>query len=180
MKTNMKSKAELMQIAQSIRLAVFDVDGVLTDGRLYFGSQGEALKAFHVHDGLGVKLLKEQGIEVAIISSRSSEIVSYRLRELGVEYIFQGCANKLNTLNELMQRLKLNYQEIAYVGDDLPDLPIIKKVGIGIAVANAHPFVKQHAAWETVQRGGEGAVREVCELILDGQGKLEKVFSREN
>ena len=160
---------EIQVKAAKIKLVIFDVDGVLTDGRLYFAPNGEELKVFYVHDGLGIKLLQEAGITVAIISSRESPIVVQRFGSLGVRYIYQGQADKRPAFDQLLKELKINAEHVAYVGDDLPDLPLIQQAGLGIAVANAQPAVKQHADWQTTLKGGKGAAREVCEFILQAK-----------
>lgn len=150
-----------------IKLLILDVDGVLTDGRLFYGPQGECLKAFHVHDGLGIKKLQQAGINVAIISSRNSPMVSKRLQELGITHAFQGQHNKLAAYLELKQTLGLENTQIAAVGDDEPDLAMFAQAGIGIAVANATDKVKAQADWITTRKGGKGAVREICEQLLE-------------
>lgn len=148
-----------------IKLLILDVDGVLTDGKLYFSSQGETIKAFHVHDGLGIKQLMALGVVVAIISSRNSEIVSLRMQELGVTHVYQGQKNKLLAFEKLLAELQLTDDQVAYVGDDLPDLPVMQRVGLAIAVANAVPEIKAIADWQCQQRGGDGAVREVSDRL---------------
>ncbi|HET8710723.1 MAG TPA: 3-deoxy-manno-octulosonate-8-phosphatase KdsC [Spongiibacteraceae bacterium] len=169
---------EATQKAREIKLLVLDVDGVLTDGRLWYGNSGEELKAFHIQDGLGIKLLQSAGVDVAIITGRTSQLVNRRGSELGIKHIVQGREDKLVALRALAGNLEIGLEEIAYVGDDLPDLSAIAAVGLGIAVANAMPYVAQHAAYKTARSGGDGAVREVCDLILQAQGKLEAVLER--
>jgi len=150
----------------AIRLLVLDVDGVLTDGRLYFGPRGEALKVFDVRDGYGLVALRRAGVEVAVISGRRSAAVSARCRELRVRHVHQGVADKLAVFERLRARLNLTRSACACVGDDLPDLPLMKAVALSFAVADAHPQVRR-AAWAvTRERGGRGAVREVCDLLL--------------
>lgn len=161
----------IQQKAAVIKLAIFDVDGVLTDGKLYFNETKEFIKVFHVHDGLGFKLLQENGVAVAVISSRESDIVKQRLEALGVRHIYQGQTEKLPAFEKLLAELNVTPNEVAYVGDDLPDIPLISRAGLGIAVANATAYVKQHADWQTKVSGGQGAAREVCEFILQAQGK---------
>ena len=158
--------------ARRVRIACFDVDGVLTDGRLWINEQGMELKGFHVHDGLGLKRLREQGVEVALISARRSECVSQRARELGIQLLFQGQADKLVCFEQLLVGLQLQADQAAYAGDDLPDLPVLQRAGLAIAVANAVTAVKSAAHWITEHAGGNGAVREVCELILSAQGPV--------
>lgn len=159
--------------ARKIRLLVLDVDGVLTDGRLYYGNSGEELKAFHIQDGLGIKLLQRQGIEVAIITGRTSALLERRTRELGIERVIQGREDKLTALEELRRQHPLPLEAIAYMGDDLPDLAAIRTVGLGMTVANGSTTVARHARWQSSRKGGEGAVREAAEFILDAQGKLD-------
>ena len=169
---------DIQQCAKAIRLLALDVDGVLTDGRLFMGNNGEELKAFNILDGLGIKLLQECGVKVALITSRQSELVKNRAKNLGIEHVFQGRDDKLAALQELSELLEVNYQQIAYMGDDLPDLPVIRRVGLGISVANGHHYVARHARWVTQAGGGEGAVREVCEMIMAAQGKLDQTFDQ--
>jgi 3-deoxy-D-manno-octulosonate 8-phosphate phosphatase (KDO 8-P phosphatase) len=151
---------------RAIRLLVLDVDGVLTDGRLYYGPRGEALKVFHVHDGHGIARLQRAGVAVAVISGRRSPMVSTRCRELGVRHVFQGVSEKLPVLERLLKRLKITAAECACVGDDLPDLPLMERAGLSFAVADAVAAVRARADRTTRARGGRGAVREVCELLL--------------
>jgi 3-deoxy-D-manno-octulosonate 8-phosphate phosphatase (KDO 8-P phosphatase) len=151
---------------QPIRLLVLDVDGVLTDGRLYFGPRGETLKVFHVRDGYGIVQLRDAGVAVAVISGRRSPMVAARCRELGIRHVHQGVADKLPVLTRLCRRLGLTAAACACIGDDLPDLPLIRTVGLSFAVADAHPQVRRAAAHVTRLPGGCGAVREVCDLLL--------------
>jgi len=164
--------------AAKVRLAVFDVDGVLTDGKLCYSDDGRELKSFHVHDGFGLKRLMANGIEVAIITSRMSHMVTERTAELGIAHVYQGQENKLACYEQLIHALKLAPEQTSYCGDDLPDLPVMQRVGLAIAVANAHPWVHERARWRTRQRGGEGAAREVCDLLLAAQGKAEDELGR--
>jgi 3-deoxy-D-manno-octulosonate 8-phosphate phosphatase (KDO 8-P phosphatase) len=150
----------------AIRMLVLDVDGVMTDGRLYFGPRGEALKLFHVRDGLGIKQLTAAGIEVAVISGRKSKMVDVRCRELGVEHVYQGAKDKLPVLEKLCARLKIEPSACACVGDDLPDIPLMQKVALAFAVADAHPEARHAAHLVTKLPGGHGAVREVCDYLL--------------
>ncbi len=162
--------------ARLVRLLVLDVDGVLTDGHLWFGNSGEELKAFDIQDGLGIKLLARGGIATAIITGRRSALVARRAQELGIQHLLQGREDKQEALIELCADLGLNPAETAYMGDDLPDLGAIRAAGFGIAPANAHAFVARHADHRTERRGGHGAVREACELILASQGKLDALL----
>lgn len=167
---------DILKKAQKIKWAIFDVDGVMTDGRLYFGPNGDEHKVFYVHDGLGLKLLQRTGVTVAVISSRESPVVTQRLHNLGISHIYQGQDDKRLVFQELLKTFQLDHEQIAYVGDDLPDLPLIQQVGLGICVANAHPLLKQHAVWQTSAKGGRGAVREVCELLMEAQGTLQATY----
>lgn len=173
----MISQTELLKKATGIKLVIFDVDGVMTDGKLYFDAKGDEQKVFYVQDGLGIKLLQQSGVKTAVISSRTSLAVKIRLENLGIAHIYQGQENKIIAFNELLKNLRLTPDQVAYVGDDLPDLPLICKAGLGIAVANAVPLVKQYAFWHTQAKGGEGAVREICEIILQAQGTLLEMQS---
>ena len=157
---------KVLKVAARVRLAIFDVDGVLTDGRLFFTDDGREIKAFHVHDGLGLKRLQTADVTVAIITSRESPVVSHRMAELGVDHVYQGQKDKMPVFESLCAALKVEPAAVAYVGDDLPDLPLIERVGLGIAVANAHPAVRDAADWVTATPGGKGAAREVSDLIL--------------
>ncbi len=165
--------AALHEKARNVKLAVFDVDGVLSDGRLYFTSDGEEIKAFNILDGLGIKLLQNSGVETAIITGRSSPLVEKRARDLGIAHLVQGREDKLTVLTGILEALGLSFEQVAYLGDDLPDLAAIRRAGLGMAVANAHDFVKQHADGVTQLKGGRGAAREFCELIMAAQGTLE-------
>lgn len=164
--------------ASSIKLVVFDVDGVLTDGSMIMGEKGDEYKVFHVHDGLGLILLREAGLNVAVISARSSPIVAERMAALGIEYVYQGQSDKQTALSELMNTLNVNKNETAFVGDDLIDLPAMSCAGLAIAVANAQPLVLERADWVTGKSGGRGAVREVCEMILKAKGLQEAAHQR--
>lgn len=157
--------------ARDIRLAVFDVDGVLTDGRILFSDDGRESRAFHVRDGLGLKLLQRAGIQVAIISARRSALVEYRMRELEIPHLLQGRHDKTAALDELLDDLSLSRRQAAFTGDDLPDLEVMAAAGLAVAVADAHPAVAAHAHWRTALPGGSGAAREVCDLILHAQGE---------
>ncbi len=162
--------------ARNVRLLVLDVDGVLTDGHLWFDNSGEELKAFDIQDGLGIKLLARGGVATAIITGRRSALVTRRAQELGIQHLLQGREDKQQALIELCADLGLNPAETAYMGDDLPDLGAIRSAGFGIAPANAHAFVARHADHQTTRCGGNGAVREACELILASQGSLDALL----
>jgi 3-deoxy-D-manno-octulosonate 8-phosphate phosphatase (KDO 8-P phosphatase) len=164
---------ELLARAAKIRLAVFDVDGTLTDGRLWYGEDGHETKVFHVHDGLGLKRLQANGVQVAIITARISHPVALRAEELDIAHVYQGQNDKRACLIDLLDALQLAPEQAAFVGDDLPDLPPMGIAGLAVAVADAHPWVSERAHWRTQRGGGRGAAREVCDLILHAQGKSD-------
>jgi 3-deoxy-D-manno-octulosonate 8-phosphate phosphatase (KDO 8-P phosphatase) len=159
--------------AKKIRLLVLDVDGVLSDGKLYFSNNGEEIKAFNSLDGHGIKMLQASGVEVAIITGRTSQIVQKRAQNLGINLLLQGREDKLAALDELLADKTLNNDEIAHMGDDYPDLPLIRKVGLGLAPANAHSIVTQYCHWQSQYNGGKGAVREACDLIMTAQESFD-------
>ena len=165
--------ANILDRAARIRLAVFDVDGTLTDGRLWYGEDGHETKVFHVHDGLGLKRLQANGVQVALITARISHPVALRAEELDIAHVYQGQGDKRACLLELLDALHLTPDQAAFVGDDLPDLPPMRIAGLAVAVANAHPWVVEQAHWQTGKSGGMGAAREVCDLILHAQGKCD-------
>lgn len=169
---------EVLARARKIKLLISDVDGVLTDGHIYMGAQGESFKAFNILDGFGIKALQDAGITFAVITGRESAIVAQRMRELSVRYVFQGQSDKVAAFNTLRTQLRLSEDQIAHIGDDLPDLPLIRRVGLGVAVANAYPALKEQAHYVTRQAGGQAAVREVSDLILSGHGVLDAVLGR--
>ncbi|MGB1008748.1 MAG: 3-deoxy-manno-octulosonate-8-phosphatase KdsC [Thiolinea sp.] len=169
---------QIREKASQIKLVIFDVDGVLTDGSLFYDNQGQEYKAFNSRDGHGIRMLQDGGIKMAILTGRKSELVMHRAQNLGIdpELIYQGYRDKRPAFAELCTKTGIQHNEIAYVGDDVIDLPVMSKVGLAIAVADAHPFVKQHAHWVTGTPGGKGAAREVCETLLDAQGKLQSML----
>lgn len=164
---------ELIEKAKKIKCLISDIDGVLTNGMLYIDDHGVETKAFHVQDGMGLKLLMSAGIHVAVITTSKNPVVEHRMKQLGIEYYYTAQVNKQAAYQELKKTLTLQDKEIAYIGDDLPDLPLIKQVGFGVAVANAVKSVKDSSIWVTKQVGGHGAVRELCDLILEAQNKLD-------
>lgn len=174
--------ADLLDRLRQVRLLALDVDGVLTDGRLYFSAEGDELKAFNILDGLGLKLLRDHGVDVALITGRNSPLTARRAADLKIKHLYQGREDKRTALTELLTQLKLNANQAAYVGDDLPDLGAIILAGVGMTVANGHWAVKERARYCTRQTGGHGAVREVCDLILYAQGHLDAALApyREN
>lgn len=168
----------IVEKAKRVKCLICDVDGVLSDGLLYLDNAGNELKSFHVQDGMGLKLLMAAGIEVAIITTSKNAVIDHRMRQLGIEYYFKGFVNKWVAFLQLQAILGFKTEEFAYIGDDLPDLELIKQLGFSVAVANAVPQIKKHALWETTRLGGHGAVREVCELILDVQHKHDVALTR--
>jgi 3-deoxy-D-manno-octulosonate 8-phosphate phosphatase (KDO 8-P phosphatase) len=157
-----------------IGLVVLDVDGVLTDGRLYFSSRGEELKVFHVRDGHGIKLLMQSGVAVAALSGRRSAAVAVRMRELGVRHVVQACRDKVAALFDLARKLGIDPKASACIVDDTPDLPLMSAVGFAAAVADAHPLVKSAAHWTSTAPGGAGAVRELCDAILRARSRVRR------
>lgn len=168
----------LQEKAARIKLVVFDVDGVLTDGSLILGDNGAEYKVFYTRDGHGMVMLQASGVQIAVISGRSSQVVVDRMTSLGIEHIYQGQADKLQAFEKLLKRLRVNADQVAYVGDDVVDLPIMARVGLAISVADGHSLVVDHADWQTPSVGGRGAAREVCELIMEAQGALEGQLQR--
>jgi len=170
--------AALAERAARVRLLLFDVDGVLTDGRLFLGDDGQEYKAFHSRDGHGIRMLQEAGVEVGVITGRSSQVVAHRVADLNIEHVYQGRREKLPAYHELAERLGLADDQVGFVGDDVVDLPIMLRVGLAVAVADAHPLVRRHAHWVTPTAGGRGAARDVCELILHAQGRYDGAMQR--
>jgi len=164
--------------ASKIRLVVFDVDGVLTDGSLYLGDGGEEYKAFYSRDGLGMDMLQKAGVKIGIITGRTSQVVQYRMQSLGIKQVVQGVADKLPAFLQMCQELELETTQVAYVGDDLIDIPVLKHAGFAIAVADAHPSVFPYVHWRTEAKGGRGAAREICELVMQAQGTFEAQLQR--
>lgn len=165
----------LFEKLKSVKLLVCDVDGVFSDGRIYLGNEGEELKAFHTRDGYGIKAIVKNGVTVAVVTGRDSQIVERRMRALNVAHIVQGQEDKRAVVAHLQQSLGLNHAQIAVMGDDMPDLGMFDYADIRIAVNDAHPLVKSRANWVTTIRGGFGAVREVSDTLLQAFGKLEQV-----
>ncbi len=165
--------ADILDRAARVKLAVFDVDGVLTDGKLWYAADGSELKAFYAHDGIGLKRLMANGVEVAVITARSSNIVTERTAELGIVHVYQGRDKKLDCFEHLLHALKLTPEQACYTGDDVVDLAAMLRAGLSIAPPNAHPLVLARAHWRTQRGGGEGAAREVCDLLLAAQGKAD-------
>ena|SRR5438874_2343381 len=164
--------------ARRVRLVIFDVDGVLTDGRLWYGPGGEQLKAFHAFDGHGVKLLELGGLKTALLSGRESQAVAERARELGIEHVVQGADDKRSAFQQLLRRLRMKPQATAYMGDDVVDMPVLTRCGFACAPHEAPEDVRRCAHYVACAPAGHGAAREVCEFILEAQGKLGRVLSR--
>ncbi len=167
-------------LAKNIKLLILDVDGVLTSGHIVYDSAGNELKFFNVKDGLAIKQLQQFGIDVAIITSRESSIVEKRAAELKIKYVYQNHPNKLTAYNDLIQKLNLTHNEIAYLGDDWPDLPVLLKVGLPCLVNDAEALLKPYAKYITQKNGGDGAVRELAYLILKEQNKLDLLIQQYN
>lgn len=161
--------AHVQQAASRVRWLIMDVDGVLTDGQIFYGANGELTKAFNVRDGFGLRSLKQAGFQLAVISGRDSPAAAARLRELDITQVYFGVQDKLACFRQMQQMHKISAKEVAYIGDDEPDVPVIKVAGLGIAVANASLNAKQAAQYVTIAPGGRGAVREVCDLLLIAQ-----------
>ena len=166
----------LRERAAKIRMLVLDVDGVLTDGRLYFDHKGNEMKAFNTRDGMGMKALQRCGIEVAVITGRKSESVAFRMAQLGIEHVYQGREDKLGAFLHLLELTGLDAHQVCFAGDDWIDLPVLIRVGLAVAVADAEERVKDQAHWITTSDGGEGAVRELCNLILSAQNKEQTIL----
>jgi 3-deoxy-D-manno-octulosonate 8-phosphate phosphatase (KDO 8-P phosphatase) len=164
--------------AKQIRLVCFDVDGTLTDGRLFFDEHGGELKAFHVHDGQGLRLLEDSGIAVALITARDSKIVRARGQDLRLKHVFVGIANKLKLLKELCQREAIELSEVAYMGDDLPDLACLQSVGLAACPSDALDVIQQNVHWRSNFIGGAGAARQFCDAILHAQNKHNALLTR--
>ena len=169
---------DILDKAKAIKLVIMDVDGVLTDGGLYFTDDGREIKKFNVKDGLGMTWLMQSGIEVAIITGRSSVIVAERMKSLGINHVYQGRMNKLETYNNLKQALNIDDSEVAYIGDDLIDVPILKRCALPCTVADAHHLAKEHAVVEFKRNGGCGAARMLCDLVLQSQGKMQAILDK--
>lgn len=165
---------KVQQLAPNIRLLICDVDGVFSDGRIYLGNDGEEFKAFNTRDGYGVKALQNGGVDVAIITGRNSPLVEQRMKALGVKHIYMGKENKIAAYEELLVKLGLSEDQVAYIGDDSPDLKVMKRVGLAISVPDGHPFVKKQSHHITTLPGGFGAVREVCDLLLIAHNRFDE------
>ena len=174
----MKAQNDFDDKARQLKLLILDVDGVLTDGRLFFDDHNREYKFFHARDGHGIKLLRQSGVEVAVISGRKSDSVAQRMQSLGIEYIYQGQEDKTLAFEELISKLSIRPEQAAHMGDDVLDLPIMKRAGLAIAVQDAHFAVKDYADYCSQLPGGAGAVREVCDAIMRAQGTLNAVIEQ--
>ncbi|MCW8333144.1 3-deoxy-manno-octulosonate-8-phosphatase KdsC [Vibrio sp. SCSIO 43135] len=163
----------LLKIAKEIKLLICDVDGVFSDGLIYMGNNGEELKTFHTRDGYGVKSLMNAGIEVAIITGRQSQIVENRMKALGISLIYQGQDDKIKAYQDICRKLNIAPEQTGYIGDDLIDWPVMEKVALQVCVADGHPLLAKRANYVTTIKGGHGAVREVCDLILQARDELD-------
>ena len=166
---------QVRKLAAQIKLLILDVDGVLTDGGLIWLAEGQEGKIFHVHDGHGIRLVQRAGIEVALLTGRSSQVVAHRAKDLGIELVVQGSRDKLTDYEGMLRLRQLDDPDVAYVGDDLVDVPVFKRVGLAVAIAGCAAYVESHCDATTQNQGGHGAVREVCDFLLQAQGKWEEV-----
>jgi 3-deoxy-D-manno-octulosonate 8-phosphate phosphatase (KDO 8-P phosphatase) len=168
----------LLERAARLELLALDVDGVLTDGRLYFDNEGNEWKAFHTGDGLGLRALQGAGVQVALITGRSSRIVADRAASLGIQHVYQGSDDKLSAYLDLLERTGLDDGQVGYAGDDWIDLPVLRRVGLAVTVPGAAGAVRSACHWITAREGGMGAVRELCELVLEARGELDNQLRR--
>ena len=166
-----RDQDQVFSLASTVSLLLLDVDGVLTDGRLYYSSSGEETKAFSTLDGHGIKMLMRGGISVGIITGRTSRSVTMRCNELGIEILYQGQRDKMSALSQILEQYNLQAEQVAYAGDDLPDLPVLQHVGLSFAVSSAHPTIKSEVAAIAEWPAGQGAVREICDFLLQAQNK---------
>jgi len=168
----------LIERIQKVKLLLLDVDGVLTDGKLYFSNNGDEFKAFSVLDGHGIKMLQESGVKVGIITGRESALVKKRAEDLGIQILIQASKNKRDSLNTITEKENVKNEEVAFMGDDYPDIGVMSDVGLGLTVANAHRAVAARAHWQSKKSGGDGAVREACDLIMQVQGNYEAALQK--
>lgn len=164
----------LMTKAQKIKLLILDVDGVLTDNRLYYSNDGNELKSFYTRDGHGMVMLRKSGVDMAIITGRKSELVAKRAQDLKIQHLYQGVPDKLPSFEDLMKSLNIDPSQVAYIGDDILDLPILMRVGLSVTPADGEPDVKSRVDYVSPHKGGQGVVREICELIMKSQGSFEQ------
>jgi len=169
---------DILERAKAIKLVIFDVDGVLTDGSLFLGDDGLEYKAFNSRDGHGMKMLQASGVAVGIITGRTSKVVEHRMANLGIQHVYQGKEEKLPAFEELINELGLKPEQVGYMGDDVVDLPIMLRVGLAVATKDAHSLVSKHAIGQAPHDGGQGAARDLCELIMEAQGTLDDEMQR--
>lgn len=168
------TQEDLLERARAVRMLVFDVDGVLTDGSLFFGDDGQEYKAFNSRDGHGIKMLQAGGVATGIITGRTSQVVLYRARNLGIQHLYQGADDKLEAMQRLLESTGLTPEQLAYMGDDIVDLPVLRRCGFAVTVPDAPPEVKARAHFITTAAAGRGAAREVCEFLLRAQGAWDQ------
>lgn len=171
-------KRNIKEKLKGIKLLILDVDGVMTDGGIIMDSEGRELKNFNVRDGHGIKILQRYGIKVAILTGRKSKVVEYRAKDLEINDVYQGAFNKKEVLGGILKKHKLSASAVAFLGDDIVDIPVLKSVGFSVAVADAIDVVKKSVDYVTVHKGGQGAVREICEMILEAQGKWSEIAAK--
>jgi 3-deoxy-D-manno-octulosonate 8-phosphate phosphatase (KDO 8-P phosphatase) len=169
--------ADVLERARRIRLIGFDVDGTLTDGRLQYASDGHESKSFHAQDGMGLTLLRHAGITLALVTARISPVVEQRGRELQIEHVHTHERSKLACMQRIAAGMGIGMESVAFMGDDLPDLAVLRAAGLAIAPANAHPWARDAAHWVTPRHGGEGAARDACDLLLHAQGRVEAILA---
>lgn len=174
------SEQEIIERARRIKMLIFDVDGVLTDGSLFYGDDGQEYKSFHSRDGHGIKMLRATGVEAGIITGRTSKVVLHRAKNLGINHIFQGADDKLVVYEQLLAKTGLQPEETAYMGDDVVDLPVLKRCGLAISVPEAHELVADRVHYLTRAHAGRGAAREACELIMRAQGSYDQQMAQYN
>lgn len=174
--------AELRRRARKIKLLLMDVDGVLTDGRIYYvprpGGGFVETKTFHSRDGLGIRFAHEAGLETGVISGRTSPVVEHRMKELGVRYVRQNALEKLGPYQSILSEAQLNDEDVCYVGDDLVDLPLLRRVGLAVGVRDGHRLLRRYVHYQTEHAGGMGAVRDAIDLILQAQGRFDRIMRR--
>lgn len=174
----MTAMTPVPELLKSVKMLALDVDGVLTDGTIVYSNSGNEIKTFHARDGLGIRMLFQAGVPVCLITGRKSEALIRRCRDLKIEHIFDGVSDKTSVLDRFLSELGIGYEQVAYAGDDLQDIALLNRVGIPIAVADAHELVRERAVMTTRNKGGRGAVREICEAILKARGNWDAILKR--
>jgi 3-deoxy-D-manno-octulosonate 8-phosphate phosphatase (KDO 8-P phosphatase) len=173
-----RMKKIIKEKLKNVKMLILDVDGVMTDGRIIMDNEGREMKNFDVRDGHGLKIIQRYGIKVALLTGRQSKVVEHRARDLEIDDVYQGAVNKKDVFEKILERHKLAANAVAFLGDDIVDIPVLKRVGFSAAVADALDVVKQSVDYITVNRGGHGAVREICEMILQAQGKWPEIAAK--